>query len=307
MATKDTETRSVETGLVQVQIVNYLNWQSTINCIRSVRRQTYDKYRVIVIENASPNNSLGRVRDFDSGVPIIVSQTNVGWGAALNLGFFHHPFDTAPEFYMTVNSDASLEPTCLAKLVRTMRTNPDCAIASPVIFEDETRTNIHNVGFNLSYRYLLPIDIAKLTGCHKVYFRKCQRKVSWIDDTVALMRRRSIHFVDGYDERYFMYGQMTDMGYRLRQEGYSFIVNYDAVAYHKGKGSSGGRLSSLTLYYKLRNWIIFQRKYFSHLPYTIIWALFVSLIYVIRVVKQGNVGLIRDIARGVRDGLKYTL
>jgi GT2 family glycosyltransferase len=119
------------------------------------------------------------------------------------------------------------------------------------------------------------------------------------------MRRCAIVQAGGYDEQYFMYGQMTDLGYRLRKLGYDFRVNCDAIAYHAGRGSSGGKLSGFSLYYKVRNWCIFQRKHFGalHMPYTLLWTLGISLMYGIRVTFQGEPHLIRDILRGVRDGL----
>lgn len=294
-----------ERGLVQVQIVNYVNWQSTISCIESIKQQTYDNHRLIVIENASPNDSLRQLKDYDPTLSILKSGKNLGWGAGLNLGFFNHGFDTNPEFFLTVNSDVVLEPDCLSKLVRTIHTSQDCAIVSPVIYEEPNSDRMDNVGFNLSYKYLVPFDLTKVTGSNRHWSLRGSRKVTWVSDTVALMRRSAILEAGGYDEQYFMYGQMTDLGYRLRQLGYGFRVNYDAIAYHSGRGSSGGKLSGFSLYYKLRNWCIFQRKHFGalHMPYTLLWTLGISLVYSVRVTFQGEPHLISDILRGVRDGL----
>jgi hypothetical protein len=299
--------KETEKGLVQIQIVNYVNWESTIACIQSIREQTYDSYRLVVIENASPNDSLKRLREFDPTLSILVSDNNVGWGGGLNLGFFNHNFDTNPEFYFTLNSDVVLEPNCLSKLIKTMEANPNCAVVAPIIYNGLHSDRTNNIGFNLSYKYLIPLDFSKLTGNYKKWIAQKTRKVSWVSDTVALMRRSAICRVGGYDEQYFMYGQMTDMGYRLKQHGYDLIVNYDAVAYHAEKGSSGGELSAFSLYYKLRNWCIFQRKHFGeqHLPYVLLWSLAVLLLYGVRVALQGDPNSILAILRGIKDGLTY--
>lgn len=301
--------KKTEKGLVQIQIVNYVNWESTISCIQSIREQTYDSYRLVVIENASPNDSLKRLRDFDSNLSILVSDDNVGWGSGLNLGFFHHDFDTNPEFYFTVNSDVILEPDCLSKIVTTMKANPNCAVAAPVIYEGRHSNRTNNMGFNLSYKYLLPLDFSKIIGNHRKWAVQGTRKVSWVSDTVALMRRSAICRVGGYDAQYFMYGQMTDMGYRLKKQGYDFIVNYKAVAYHKGKGSSGEKLSEFSLYYKLRNWCIFLRKNFgkNHMPYILVWSLAVLIWYSAKVIFQGEPTLLGTIFRGIRDGFSHDL
>jgi len=119
------------------------------------------------------------------------------------------------------------------------------------------------------------------------------------------MRREAIRKVGGYDEQYFMYGAVIDMEYELRQLDYDFLVNYNAIAYHKGKGSSGGKLSGFSLYYKMRNWCLFQKKYFStaHLIfYTLPWSLLVTIIYFTKTLSQLEPTLILQMIRGIKDG-----
>jgi GT2 family glycosyltransferase len=301
--------RDVERGLVQVQIVNYVNWKSTVECIQSVKEQTYEEYRVVVIENASPNDSIEQLRKSEPDLVVIASDRNVGWGAGLNLGFFDHPFDTDPEFFLTVNSDAVLEPSCLSKLVTTMKTDPNCAVVSPAIYNDRSSDRTNNMGFNLAYKYLIPLDLRKLVGNHRRWRVQGTRQVSWVSDTVALMRRSAIYRVGGYDARYFMYGQMTDMGYRLKQLDYTLTVDCDAVAYHAGRGSSGGGLSGFSLYYKIRNWIIFQRKHFgrAHLPYVLFWSVVAMSWYSLRAIAQGKPHFIVNMSQGVVDGFAHHL
>jgi GT2 family glycosyltransferase len=190
-----------------------------------------------------------------------------------------------------------------------MEANPNCAVVAPIIYNGLHSDRTNNMGFNLSYKYLIPLDFSKLTGNCKKWIAQKTRKVNWVSDTVALMRRSAICRVGGYDEQYFMYGQMTDMGYRLKQHGYDLIVNYDAVAYHTGRGSSGNKLSGFSLYYKLRNWIIFQRKYFkkSHLVYTALWSIGAMFMYGFKALIHGNLELILDMSKGIRDGFSYDI
>ena len=43
-------------------ILNYNNWQDTIECLESVLRNDYPNYQVIVIDNGSPNNSIKYIK-----------------------------------------------------------------------------------------------------------------------------------------------------------------------------------------------------------------------------------------------------
>ncbi len=269
-------------GLVQIQIVNYINWELTLKCVESLKKQTYKNYRILIIDNASPNDSFSQLRKYGSDFSLFQTQKNIGYGGAQNIGFFHHNFETEPEYYLTVNNDAILDKNCLFCLVETIRKYQDCAIASPVIYKDKIKNKIDNVGYNLSYKYFIPLDMARLTGDHSKYIRHGERKVTLTDDVVALMRREAIRSVRGYDESYFMYVETTDLTYRLKRKGYCFVVNYNAVAYHGGKGASKGLVNEFSLYYKLRNWIKFQRKHFPiyHMLYTVCWIL-IMYIYTI--------------------------
>ena len=48
-------------------ILNYNNWQDTIECSESVLRNDYPNYQVIVIDNGSPNNSMKYIKTWAEG------------------------------------------------------------------------------------------------------------------------------------------------------------------------------------------------------------------------------------------------
>ena len=52
---------------VAIIILNYNNWQDTIECLESVLRNDYPNYQVIVIDNGSPNNSIEYIKEWAKG------------------------------------------------------------------------------------------------------------------------------------------------------------------------------------------------------------------------------------------------
>ncbi len=52
---------------VYIIIVNYNGWSDTIECLESVFRNSYPDYRVLVVDNASPNGSLERITAWAEG------------------------------------------------------------------------------------------------------------------------------------------------------------------------------------------------------------------------------------------------
>ena len=52
---------------VYVLLLNWKGWRDTIECLESVFRQRYENYRVIVCDNASPDDSVERIAAWAAG------------------------------------------------------------------------------------------------------------------------------------------------------------------------------------------------------------------------------------------------
>jgi len=52
---------------VYILILNYNGWADTIECLESVLRNDYPNYQVIVMDNDSPNNSMGYIKAWAEG------------------------------------------------------------------------------------------------------------------------------------------------------------------------------------------------------------------------------------------------
>lgn len=289
-------------GLVQVQVVNYRRADLTLACLDSIRRQTYRNLRILLIDNASTPESrrlLSAAAEAGRDVALLAHEENLGWGAGHNAGFAYRGFATDPEHYLVVNNDAVLDPDCLGELVATLAEHPGCAAASPMIYKDASRRAADNVGYNLSYRFFVPLDWGYVTGDHARYARRGGRRVTWSDDTVSLMRRSALLAAGGYDEGYFMYVDETDLAYRLGRLGYSLRVNYRAIAYHGGKGSSRGAVSVFSLHCKFRNWRRFHRKHFGalHQPYAWAWLAAMFLLKAAQLLRAGRAADLAELTR----------
>lgn len=58
---------------VSIIILNWNGWKDTIECLESVYQITYPNYDVIVVDNASENDSLDRIREYCRGKIIVKS------------------------------------------------------------------------------------------------------------------------------------------------------------------------------------------------------------------------------------------
>ncbi len=56
-----------ENPLIYIIVLNYKNWDDTIECLESIFRSDYKSFRVVVIDNASPNDSFKKIIDWAEG------------------------------------------------------------------------------------------------------------------------------------------------------------------------------------------------------------------------------------------------
>jgi GT2 family glycosyltransferase len=81
----------------------------------------------------------------------------------------------------------------------------------------------------------------------------------WLDGCCMLLRREAIEQVGLLDERFFMYFEEVDLCLRMRQAGWSILVEPAAVAYQT-KDPSPSRSYA---FYMTRNRFIFFRKHYG--------------------------------------------
>ena len=70
---------------VALVIVNYNGGPTVIKCLEAVSRQTLSPHRIIVVDNASDDNSPIRIKKEFPKVEIISNKLNLGFSAANNI------------------------------------------------------------------------------------------------------------------------------------------------------------------------------------------------------------------------------
>ena len=67
---------------VGIVISNYNGWQDTLVCLDSLQKQTFTDFEVILIDDASPNDSVAQLQDkLPPNTVFLPQQENVGFAA----------------------------------------------------------------------------------------------------------------------------------------------------------------------------------------------------------------------------------
>jgi GT2 family glycosyltransferase len=218
---------------VAIAIVSYQSAALTIDCLRSIasERSTPDiNIRVIIVDNASGDApaiaEAIEANAWSSWVTLVQSPRNGGFGYGNNLAFARACDDRRPEYFHLLNPDTVVRPGAISALVRFLETHPDAAIAGgsfenldgsdwpfafrfPSIFSEIDSGLQFGLATNLLRRWTLTVRMDSVP-----------RPVDWLPGASMMIRGDVFEPLGGFDERYFLYFEETDLCYRAKQAGY---------------------------------------------------------------------------------------
>lgn len=212
---------------VSVIIVNYNTAGLVIDAVASVLEQTHGvSYEVIIVDNASPDGSGETLKQRYEGceaVKVILSDANLGFGGANNLGFSH----SEGRHILFLNPDTVLLNNAVALMVEYLENEPQVGVCGGNLFSQDGspassfRRVFPSVSYELSTMFgHLP---EKLLYGRNTVFNHTDRPVDVAFITGAdLMIRRSVADIVGlFDTKFFMYYEETDLCLRVSQAGYA--------------------------------------------------------------------------------------
>ncbi len=185
----------------------------------------------IVVDNCSRDRTRIVVRRDYPWSAMICSRDNLGFGKACNLGFR----SVSTPYVLFLNPDASIEPDALRTLVRFMDAHPDVGITAPATLVGDGRYQrvglvVNPMGVVLS---ALGVSASQQRGC-AVHPGESPVETEWVGGGVMLIRSATFRATGGFDPRFFLYFEETDLFLRVRAIGARIVAVGDAPAYHEG-------------------------------------------------------------------------
>lgn len=254
---------------LSIIIVNYNTKQLTMAAIESVYASKINYlYEIIVVDNASKDDSVEALRLKFPTLVIFENKENVGFSKANN-----QAIKIAKGHYiLLLNSDTIVQEDTLQIMLNFMEEHPKIgASGCKVVLPDGTLDKACRRGFptpQASFYYL--IGLAKLFPTNP---RFNQYQLGHLDPdqdypvdclvgAFMLLRREVIAQVGLLDEDFFMYGEDIDWCYRIKQAGWGiYYYPYTSIIHYKGASS---RKKPFKIIYEFhRAMILFHHKHFS--------------------------------------------
>lgn len=236
---------------LSVLIVNYNSGVYAVDCIRSLLQQQSLALEVIVVDNASQDNSIELLNEaFGKKITLIKSKENLGFGRANNLA----ASKATGEYLLLLNPDTIISgPHDLSELIQFLEAHPEAGMVGPAIEEPRK-------GKDVLPRYRYPAS-RKLKYTNT--FKNLPGEIAWILGACMLIKRGFYEEIAGFDPDYFLYGEDADICLRIRQHGYQ-IGYCDSVKIMHESGASEIGADSLDKWLrKKRGIFLFWKKHFD--------------------------------------------
>lgn len=255
---------------ISVIIVNYnvrdflhqalVSLQKALRGIRS---------EILVVDNASDDDSAGMIRQRFPHVRLIVNSSNLGFAKANNIALSR----ARGRFLLLINPDTLVQEDTIKVMLKFFRTHPECGLAGCKIlnpdgsFQSSCRRGFPTPWVALTRMFGLSrlFPATKLFGKYNLTYLSVDETypVDAVSGSFMMVRKEAVKHVGGLDEDFFMYGEDIDWCYRIRRAGWQvYYVHTTQIIHYKGESTKRSNLDEIKTFYKAMH--LFVKKHFRY-------------------------------------------
>ncbi len=222
-----------------IAILNYNTADYLERFLPYVQRSSTQETDIMIIDNASTDDSVKYVREWYPEINLIEHQENYGFAQGYNLGLIYA--DT--EYLILLNSDVEVTDDWLDPILSYMDAHPDVGIAMPKIRSLEDKSSYEYAGAAGGH-----IDYLYYPFCRGRIFDTVEtdegqynqvENIFWASGAAFVIRKDLYEKLGGLDSDYFAHQEEIDLCWRAWNTGHRVVVIPESTVYHIGGGSLG--------------------------------------------------------------------
>lgn len=287
--------------MIYICVLNYANASDTLACCESLRRLTGPKFRILLVDNASPDDSQEVLADYAARhaeeVVFFPLEENRGYAAGNNVALRYALAQEDMEYAWILNNDTIVEPDALSWLVCYMAEHPAVGLCGSRLVYEWDRSRVQ--GYGGRYNRWLGVsdtyrDVADIP------------RIDYVIGAAVFVRREFLIDIGLMCEDYFLYFEETDWAVRARGH-YELGCEPRSIVYHREGASIGadmmhpGEKSELADYYAMRNRLLFTRRYYPECLPTVYLSSIVMLWNRLRRHQYHRIWMFVKLLLGIRD------
>ena len=249
-----------------ISIVTYNSENDIVACLSSLKRQSYQDFDLIIVDNNSSDNTTALIESSYPEANVYKLESNKGFGSSHNLAI---KSSNSP-WVLVLNQDVVLERNCIEKMMNAT-TKEGVAAIGPCLLRSRSESNrlIDTAGLRRTFynnvydrgsskpqldQYKISQEVWGISGACVMYRREALEEVA---------HKTAMHS-EYFDEHFFMYKEDVDLAARLQRRGWKAWYEASAIGYHDRTGNAEGSLIKTVKGRKYKQSYIHSNSYRNH-------------------------------------------
>ena len=229
---------------IAVIIVNWNGKKYLEGCLDSLRRQSFQNFEIILVDNGSTDDSILFTRKNYPEAEILELEKNTGFSFANNVGIKKSFESPEVKYVVALNNDTELDEKYLESLFECAKKNQKIGSIQPKVLNFENRGKIDNVGIVPSY-FGMAFNLGEGENDGEKFSK--EKEIFGANATAALYSREALEktkISDGeyFDNSFFAYFEDVDLAWRIRLAGFKSFFCPEAKVFHF-HGATGKEIS----------------------------------------------------------------
>ena len=229
--------------LVGIVILNYRNYNDTIQCVSSLERINYPSFRIIIVDNDSGNGSEEALRERFPDHVFLQTGRNGGYAAGNNAGI-RRALEEGADYVLILNNDTLAVPDFLGKLVAYAESNPLAGVVGPKVVDEEGNLDVTCARRRLSFAdYFWLIGPGRWIAPHNKWRKmhyyaydydfELTRQVDIISGSCMLIRSKVLEEIGLLDENTFLFYEEFILHEKMRKTAFFTAIVPSSIVIHR--------------------------------------------------------------------------
>lgn len=222
--------------MISVIIVSWNTRELTLRCLQSVCRHFQGEFEIILVDNASSDDTLAAVKEQFPLVEIIANDRNRGYAQANNQAIHR----VRGDLVLLLNSDCQITTAGSdQELTRYFSVHPECGVAGALLFLPNGDLQTGKRVFNTAARvFLTQICFFDALRNKKPPSSSEAYETDYVDGAFLCARKELFQQVGLLDESFFMYAEDMEWCARVKARGWAIrVLPTLAVVHHHAQSA----------------------------------------------------------------------
>ncbi|MFN8510955.1 MAG: glycosyltransferase family 2 protein [Deinococcaceae bacterium] len=219
-----------------VIILNWKGWQDTIKCIDSLKMLA-QRPHIVVVDNASGDESTVRIRTAHPDVHLIESSQNLGFAGGNNLGI-RYALEHGAKYVWLLNNDTIVQPDSLSALLQVSQQHNDDGLIASSLWNSTSPHRLQTYGGGKVNTWL---------GRTRFILNPVEQP-DYLVFASVLIPTQVFQTCGLLNDHFFLYWEDVEYSTRAKKAGFALRTAHNSVVFHKESASLGKKNPLLDSY-----------------------------------------------------------